>query len=312
MLDMSPTDLVRFRRTADIVGIPDRHSVLTALALSGSAAQNRIQRFPSDLDFFERVHIVAPTREAACGILAEVIREKALATMRGPTHRLMEVKFGTWDADVELRDKPVQTGSPISWTPTEVQGGQLVARAADGSTRTITWAEASVNPGWCKIDWIVADAERGQLANASNVLDVTWEAPDGTIVALDGFLDPYFQEVYLETDTLPLFAKLIKQLSTDAVAEYVAQLEHEVVKYSTKDPNWGKVARRLYNIFRLTGRYPEAVYIRALFDAPTTVLYQIAALLRTIQDAASEGTPFARDLLVGQCDQLIMAPSASD
>ena len=86
-----------------------------------------------------------------------------------------------------------------------------------------------------------------------------------------------------------------------------AQLEHEVYKYSEKDPNWGKVARRLYNIFRLTGKYPEAVYIRALFDAPTTVLYQVAALLRTIQDAATEGTPFARDLLVGQCDQLIMS-----
>ena len=307
MLDISPTDLVRFRRTADIVGIPDRQSVLTALALSGSAAQNRIQRFPSDLDFFERVHIVAPTREAAYDILAEVIREKALATLRGPTHRLMEVKFGTWDADVELRDEPVRSGSPISWRPAEVEGGQLVARTADGSTRTVTWAEASANPGWCKIDWIVADAERGQLSNASNVLDVTWEAPDGAIVALDGFLEPYFQEVYLETDTLPLFAKLIKQLSTDAVAEYVAQLEHEVYKYSEKDPNWGKVARRLYNIFRLTGKYPEAVYIRALFDAPTTVLYQVSALLRTIQDAATEGTPFARDLLVGQCDQLIMS-----
>jgi hypothetical protein len=36
---------------------------VTALALSGSAAQNRIHRFPADIDFFERVHIRADTQE---------------------------------------------------------------------------------------------------------------------------------------------------------------------------------------------------------------------------------------------------------
>ena len=56
----------------------------------------------------------------------------------------------------------------------------------------------------------------------------------------------------------------------------------------------GKVARRLYNIFRLTGRYTEAAYIRELFDEPTTALYQLSALIRTIKDAATEGSPFAR------------------
>ena len=47
-----------------------------------------------------------------------------------------------------------------------------------------------------------------QLANASNMLDVTWEAPDGTITPLDGYLDPYFQEVYLEAESIPIFSKL--------------------------------------------------------------------------------------------------------
>ncbi|HWH24561.1 MAG TPA: hypothetical protein VNW68_06675, partial [Candidatus Limnocylindria bacterium] len=147
----------------------------------------------------------------------------------------------------------------------------------------------------------------GQLANASNMLDPTWGAPDGTIVPLDGFLDPYFQEVYLETDSLPLFEKIVKEMSADAVDEYVRQLEHEVWKYSVRDPNWGKVARRLYNIFRLTGHYTEAAYIRELFDEPTTVLYQVAALIRTIDEAAADGTPFPREILVSQCDQLIMS-----
>jgi hypothetical protein len=307
MLDLDPADLAHFRRIAEIVRIPRSSGVQTALALSGSSAQSRIQRYPGDADFFERVHISTPTRAEACRMLGEAIRAKAQATMSGRTHRLAEVKFGTWDAPVTKNGKEVAAGSPVSWTPQEVAAGQMDVIGGDGSPRRLTWEDAAANPGWCKIDWIVADTERGQLANASNCLDATWEAPDGSIVALDGFLDPYFQEVYLDADSKPLFDKLIGELSTDSVADYVAQLEHEVWKYSVKDPNWGKVARRLYNIFRLTARYPEAAYIRELFDEPTTALYQLAARLRALDEAAADGSPFDSEMLVEEVDQLIMS-----
>jgi hypothetical protein len=308
MLDLDPADLAHFRRLAPIVGFENRPGqVATALALSGSAAQSRIHSYPADADFFERVHITAATRQEACQVLADLIREKALATMSGPTHRLWEVKFGTWDADVVKDGDALKAGSPMSWSPTEVQAGEMIVQAADGRARTVRWEEGAREPGWCKLDWVVADPERGQLANASNMLDPTWEAPDGTIVPLDGFLDPYFQEVYLDTDSLPLFQKIVRELSSDSVDEYVAQLEKEVRKYSGEDANWGKVARRLYNIFRLTGHYPEAAYIRELFDEPTAVLYQVAALIRTVDEAAAEGTPFPRESLLEQCDQLIMS-----
>jgi hypothetical protein len=307
MLDLSPAELARFRKLAAIVGFENRPNVTTALALSGSAAQSRIHSYPADADFFERVHITAPTREEACAVLADVIREKALATLAGPTHRLWEVKFGTFETEVRKDGETVQAGSPMSWNPREIDAGEMNVELTDGTAHTIAWADAAREPGWCKLDWVVADPERGQLANASNMLDPTWEAPDGTIVPLDGFLDPYFQEVYLDTDSLPLFERIIKDLSTDAVDDYVAQLEKEVRKYSVKDPNWGKVARRLYNIFRLTGHYPEAAYIRELFDEPTTALYQVAALIRTLDEAAAEGTPFDPEILVSQADQLIMS-----
>jgi hypothetical protein len=307
MLDLSPEEIERYRKVANVVGLVARDNVKTALALSGSAAQSRIQLFPSDLDFFERVHISAPSREEAYAILADVIHEKAIATMRGPTYRLAEVKFGTWDRVMVKNGKEVHPGAPIAWTPAEVSQGELTAVAPDGGTRTITWADAMANPGWCKIDWIVADTERGQLSNASNVLDATWEDPDGKIVALDGFLDPYYQEVYLDASSREVVERIVRDLSDDAVDLYIAQLEHEVVKYSTEQPNWGKVARRLYNIFRLTGRLTEAAFIRELFDEPTTALYQIAALLRTLDDAAEEGSPFSSEVLVSQVDQLIMA-----
>jgi hypothetical protein len=178
---------------------------------------------------------------------------------------------------------------------------------ATGETRTVTWEEAAQNPGWCKLDWVVADPSRGQLANASNVLDPTWEGPDGKIVPLDGFLDPYFQEVYLDTEARPLFDRMVNEMSADVVDEYVGQLEHEVWKYSVRDPNWGKVARRLYNVFRLTGRYAEAAYIRELFDEPTTALYQVAALVRTLEEASEGVTPFDREVMVDQTDKLIMS-----
>ena len=311
MLDFSSRDLARFRAIGEIVGFPDRPpTVLTALALSGSAAQGKVQSYPGDCDYFERIHITAPTRAAACAILADVIREKALATRVGPTHRLWEVKFGSYPFDAERDGRPMRAGTPISWTGDEVAAGRIEV-VRDGQAEAVTWEQAAADPGWCKLDWIVADPVRRALANASNMLDVTWEAPDGTIVALDGFVDPYFQEVYLEAESLPLFTRLVSQLSADAVDDYVEQLEHEVVKYTTKDPNYGKVARRLYNIFRLTGRYAEAAYLRELFDEPTTVLYQVAAQIRTLDEADRPGASFDYDVLVRQTDDLIMSAIAA-
>ncbi len=311
MLDFTPGDLARFRAMGEVVGFPDRlPEVRTALALSGSAAQGRVQAYPGDCDFFERIHITAPTREAACERLAFEMRDKALSTRVGPTFRLWEVKFGSYPFDGERAGKAVSQGSPISWTADEVATGAIVVHR-DGEPVTVTWEDASAEPGWCKLDWIVADPERQALANASNMLDVTWEAPDGTIEPLDGFVDPYFQEIYLEPESLPLFQKLIGELATDSVETYVGQLEHEVVKYATEHPNWGKVARRLYNIFRLTGRYPEAVYLRELFDEPTTVLYQVAALVRTLDEADRPGAGFDVDIMLRQTDDLIMSAIAA-
>lgn len=311
MLDFTDRDLARFRAIGEIVGIDDRPPTLrTALALSGSAAQGRVQAYPGDCDYFERVHIMAPTRSAACLILADAIRDKALATRVGPTYRLWEVKFGSYPFDAERDGRPVRTGGPISWTADEVAAGRVTV-VRDGMPTTISWQEAAAEPGWCKLDWIVADPARRALANASNMLDVTWEAPDGRIVALDGVLDPYFQEVYLEAESLPLFTRIVEQLSADAVDEYVTQLEHEVVKYTHREPNFGKAARRLYNVFRLTGRYAEAAYLRELFDEPTTVLYQVAALIRTLDEADRPGAEFDAETMVGQVDTLIMAAVAA-
>jgi len=308
MLDFKQEDLARFREMSTIVGFEDRPpQVLTALSISGSAAQSKVNAYPADCDFFERIHIRADTRKEACTILADLIREKARATAVGPTHRLREVKFGSHQVAATKGGSPVGAGSPMSWTMEEAVAGQLEVTLPDGSPRVYSWEEASNDPGWCKLDWVIADRTRGQLANASNVLDPTWEAPDGTIVPLDGFLDPYYQEVYLETESIPLFTKLVKELSADAVDDYVDTLEHEVWKYTVKEPNFGKAARRMYNVFRMNGKYREAAYIRELFDEPVTALYQVSALIRTLDEAASSGDVFATATMVSQVDALIMS-----
>ncbi len=308
MLDFNPEDLAYFRRIGRLVEFADQPGVVeTALALSGSAAQSKIQSYPGDCDYFERINIKAPSRDQATAILADLIRQKALSTARGPTHQLIEVKFGSYPYDVVKEGRSIKAGSPISWRLEEIREGRIEAFRPDGTPAVILWQEVAAEPGWCKLDWVVADPARGQLANASNMLDVTWEAPDGTITPLDGYLDPYFQEVYLEAESIPIFTKLARHVSADALDDYVAQLEKEVTKYLTRDVNYGKAAKRMYNIFRLTGRYEEAAFVRELFDEPATVLYQVWSLIRTIEDAANPDSPLTNQALVAQTDQLIFA-----
>lgn len=307
MLDFNAGELEYFRRVGRLVEFADvPGQIETALALSGSAAQSKIQSYPGDCDYFERVNILAASRNEACHILGKIMREKALSTRQGPTYQLIEVKLGSYPEDMVIGDRAVKAGSPIAWKPDQIEAGKITGFRTDGTPLSVYWDAASSAPGWCKLDWVVADPLRRQLANASNMLDVTWEAPDGSITPLDGYLDPYFQEVYLDAGSVPIFSKLAQHVSANALDHYVEQLEHEVQKYLTKDINYGKVAKRMYNIFRLTGRYPEAAFLRELFDEPATILYQVWSLTRTIDDAYSSGAAIPQVELLAAADRLIM------
>jgi hypothetical protein len=308
MLDFSTEQLEHYRQVGRLVEFSDEPGVVeTALALSGSSAQSKIQTYPGDCDYFERVNIIAPTRQDACQILSRILRDKALSALKGPSYQLLEVKFGSYPLDVLRNDLLIRRGSPISWLPDEIQNGQIKTVKPDGTPVVVAWQDVEGDPGWCKLDWVIADPVRGELSNASNMLDVTWEAPDGAITPLDGYLDPYFQEVYLQAESIPIFSKLSKHVSADALDDYVGQLEHEVSKYLTKDVNYGKVAKRMYNIFRLTGRYEDAAFLRDLFDEPATMLYQVWSLIRTIDDAFKPGSGITIDQTITQADQLILS-----
>jgi hypothetical protein len=153
----------------------------------------------------------------------------------------------------------------------------------------------------------MADPIRRRVANASNMLDVTWEAPDGTITPLDGYLDSYYQEVYLEASSIPIFSKLAREVLPDALDKYVEDLEGEIRRYADPEhANHGKVAKRMYNLFRLTGRYGEAAFIRELFDEPASVLYQVNALVRTVEEATDAASGISRETVIAQVDDLIL------
>ncbi|MDQ7992324.1 MAG: hypothetical protein AAGC63_04400 [Propionicimonas sp.] len=307
MLDFSPRDLERFRRIGAIVELTGPAGTTdAALALSGSAAQSKIQSYPGDCDYFERYNIRAATREEACAVLASTMREKVFAFHRGSTYQFLEAKLGSVPADGWHDGQPVTAGSPMTWTIEDVRRGHWDLVDADGETTSVAWKDAALDPGWVKLDWVVTDPARRQLSNASNVVDVTWEAPDGSITPLDGYLDAYFQEVYLDADDLPAFTRIVDNVSEDALDNYVEQLEAEVAKYLTKHLNYGKAAKRMYNVFRLSGRYLDAAFVRELFDQPTTLLYQVWSLIGTLDNAAQPGSGIPWSAVVEQSNQLFL------
>ena len=307
MLDFNTEDLAHFREIGRLVEFRDiPGKVETALALSGSAAQSKIQTYPGDADYFERVNILAATREAACKLLGEIIRDKGIETAKGPNYQLIQVRMGSYPQRVAREGVMYDSGASIEWDPAELRRGQIEVSTPEGNPLVIHWDQAAQDPGWCKLDWVVADPVRNELVNASNMLDATWEAPDGSITPLDGYLDPYFQEVYLEAESVPIFSKLAQHVSANALDEYVDQLEREVNKYLTKNVNYGKAAKRMYNVFRLTGRYEEAAYLRELFDEPTSLLYQVWALIRTMDECCQPGSSIPIASVKGQADKLIL------
>lgn len=307
MLDFSPAELVRFRRIGQVVEVTGPEGVAEgALALSGSAAQSKIQTHPGDADFFQRLNIKAATRDEACAILAGLMRDHAIGHESGPTYQFIEAKWSSYPADCVRDGETHKKGGPITWSLEEIKAGSITV-AVDDVPTTLGWDELATEPGWCKLDWVVADPDHKRLTNASNVIDVTWEGPDGDIVALDGYLDAYFQEVYLDAGQLPTFTKVVQHVSGNALDEYIEALEGEVRKYlGVGHENYGKAAKRMYNVFRYTGRHLEAAYVRELFDEPTTMLYQVWALIGTLANASEPGSTIPVETVQAQTDDLVL------
>jgi hypothetical protein len=278
--DFDPAQLAKLRRIGAEIRTADRPGVRSAIALAGSAAQSRFQLFPGDCDFFERVHIDAPTRDEAIATLAATMIQTVAHVFPHPELQFAELKLGLHRADGMHGDKVVRSGAPISWELGDLDARTMTIERPDGTAEVIELVASATEPGFVKLDWVFADAEADRIVAVSKVIDATWGAPDGSIVALDGVLDSFYQEVYLDPETRPHVERLIDELKPDGLEHYIDQLHGEISKYTEPGhENYGKVAKRLYNIFRITHRTEAAAYLRGLFDDPPARLYQLSAAL---------------------------------
>jgi len=279
MLDFDPTRLTHLRRLAAKVRLRPHDDVASAIAISGSSAQSRVQLFPGDADFFERVNVRAPSAEQARVVVRDLIRQTALAADAEPDVVLIEVNVGVYPEDVMERGEPRTAGSSITWLPADIDAGAITVERSVGVPLTLRWDEVEAGPGWNYIGAVVADGDAGRLLLASVMIDATWEHPDGTIESLDGTVDPLFQEVYLDPDAASLLGKLRPQVDPDAMASFAEAMRGEVHHYTQVVSDHGKASKRLYNLFRLTERFEAAAYVRELFDEPAAILYQVPGAL---------------------------------
>lgn len=307
LLDFDRGALEYFRRLAQKVRAAPRPYAESAIAIAGSSAQGRVQLFPGDTDFFERLNLKAATERDARAALREIMRETALRALAEPDIVLVEVNFGVYPTAVVERGVARAQGDSVNWTPADVVKGAIEVTDAAGQPLVVRWDEAEAGMGWTYLGWIVADRQAGRMVQASNMLDVTWEAPDGQIVALDGSIDPFFQEVYLEPGAAALFHKVTRAADNGALSGYIQAMRWQVFHYTHEELNFGKAAKRMYNLFRLTDQLEAAAYVRELFDEPTAKLYQVPGLLEAVEVARDPGSGIDRETVLDQIDQVIRA-----
>lgn len=307
LLDFNPDQLPFFRGLAQRVRAERHPQVESVIAIAGSAAQGKVQLFPGDNDFFERLNIKADTLGEARQILRDVLRQTALRAFSERDIVLVEVNMGVFDQPVYAQGSLRSVGDPITWLPADVANGYLTVEDASHRPLTIHWHEANAGLGWTYCGWIVSDPQAGRMAQASNMMDVTWEAPDGAIQALDGTIDPFFQEIYLEFEALPVFQKIIAHAEATPLNAYVSNMRSEVSHYTHAHPNFVKASKRLYNLFRVTDELEAAAYVRELFDEPGARMYQVPGLLESADVALKAGPAISRDIVVRQIDHVIRA-----
>lgn len=280
LLDFDPGDLDHVRRLVPHTRIAATDGLESAIAISGSSAQGRIQLFPGDTDFFERVHIRAPDEATAHAILRDAIHRTAIRAFAEPDIVLVETNLGTYPEAVDERGRAKAVGDSIEWAPADVVAKQITVTAlADGTPRTYHWDDVPLAGGWLYFGWVAADRERGRIVFTSNMVDATWEDDDGVIRSIDGAVDQLAQEIYLEPEALALVERLHGITPADAREAYQQAMRREVHHYTVEEPNYGKAAKRLYNLFRVADELEAAAYVRELFDEPQAVLYQVPTLL---------------------------------
>lgn len=302
LLDFDPDDLERIRRVVPSTRLVAHPAIESAIAISGSSAQGRVQLFPGDTDFFERVNIRASTEAEAHAILRDAMHATAVRAFAEPDVVLVETNLGVYPEPVTERGRVKGVGDPIEWAPADVVAREITVEAADGSPRTYRWDDVELTNGWFYFGWIVADRNEGRISFASVMVDPTWEDDAGVIRSIDGAVDQLAQEVYLEPQALPLVQRLQGVTPPDAREAYRRAMRSESHHYTAVEPNYAKAAKRLYNLFRVADELEAAAYVRELFDEPKARLYQVPVLLFAADVALDPTSGIDRATVLRQID----------
>jgi len=311
LLDFDADDLDHVRRMVPSTRLAATPGVESAISISGSSAQGRIQLFPGDLDFFERVHIHAPDQDTAFAILREAIHRTAIRAFAEPDIVLVETNLGVYPEAVDERGRKKDAGDAIEWAPADVVAKRITVTAADGTPRTYDCDDVELTGGWFYFGWVAADRIDGRIVFTSNMIDATWEDDDGVIRSIDGAVDQLAQEIYLEPEALPLVERLHGITPADAKVAYEAAMRSQVHHYTAEEPNYAKAAKRLYNLFRVADELEAAAYVRELFDEPEARLYQVPTLLFAADVALDPQSGIDRDTVLRQIEVVAEAIAAA-
>jgi hypothetical protein len=129
----------------------------------------------------------------------------------------------------------------ISWVPAEIETGRIEMRKTIGETVDISWG--LVRRAF-RVVQTRLDRRRSQQGERGQCLQHAQRHLGGSgrhDRAFDGFIDSYFQEVYLEAESLPLFSNIASQVSPDALDHYVEALEGEVAGEAAAATGLGEV-----------------------------------------------------------------------
>jgi hypothetical protein len=77
-----------------------------------------------------------------------------------------------------------------------------------------------------------------------------------------------------------------------------------VYHYTKEEPSYGKAAKRLYNLFRITDELEAAAYVRELFDEPSARLYQVPGLLEAADVALDPDSGIDRETVMQQLESV--------
>ncbi|GMU78904.1 MAG: hypothetical protein AMXMBFR46_16970 [Acidimicrobiia bacterium] len=307
LLDFDAADLTHILGLVPSTRLAPSPEIESAISISGSSAQGRIQLFPGDTDFFERVHIRAPDEASAHRILREAMHRTATRAFVEPDIVLVETNLGVYPEAVDERGRKKAAGDSIEWTPADVVARQITVTAADGTPRTYHWDEVELTGGWLYFGWVAADRTAGRIVFTSNMIDATWEDDDGVVHSIDGAVDQLAQEIYLEPEALPLVERLHGITPPGARDAYRNAMRGEVHHYTAEEPNYAKAAKRLYNLFRVADELEAAAYVRELFDEPAARLYQVPVLLFAADVALDPQSGIDRETVRRQLDLVATA-----